>query len=49
MPTMQQEHKVNVTLKQFLQDFAFTCAAAFLTGGVVSAVAVTVILIFVRD
>jgi hypothetical protein len=37
---------MNVTAKQFLRDFAFTCAAAFATGGAVSAVAVTVILIF---
>ena len=49
MPSMQQEHKLNVTTRQFLRDFAFTCAAALATGGIVSAVAVTVILLFVRD
>src|SRR5205085_407727 len=48
MPSME-ESKVNVTLKQFLHDFAFTCAAAFVAGGLVSAVAVTVILLFVRE
>jgi hypothetical protein len=37
---------MNVTAKQFLKDFAFTCGAALATGGIVSAVAVTVILIF---
>ena len=37
---------MNVTAKQFLRDFAFTCAAALATGGIVSAVAVTVILVF---
>ena len=44
-----EENKVNVTLKQYLHDFAFTCAAAFLTGGVVSAIAATVILLFVHE
>ncbi len=39
---------MNVTTKQFLRDFAFTCAAAFGTGAVVSAVAVAVILVFAR-
>ena len=39
---------MNVTAKQFLRDFAFTCGAALATGLAVSAVAVTVILIFVR-
>src|SRR5258706_7511030 len=39
---------MNVTTKQFLRDFAFTCGAALAVGGIVSAVAVTVILIFVR-
>jgi hypothetical protein len=48
MASMEQS-KLNVTLKQFLHDFAFTCAAAFFTGGVVSAVAVAVILLFVRE
>ena len=37
---------MNLTTRQFLRDFAFTCGAAIATGGVVSAVAVTVILIF---
>ena len=40
---------MNVTAKQFLKDFAFTCGAALLTGGAVSAVAVTVILIFATN
>jgi hypothetical protein len=39
---------MNVTAKQFLKDFAFTCAAALATGGVVSLVAVMVILLFAR-
>jgi hypothetical protein len=39
---------MNVTAKQFLKDFAFTCAAALATGGAVSAVAVVVILVFAR-
>jgi hypothetical protein len=47
MTPLQQEHKLNVTTRQFLRDFAFTCAAALATGGIVSAVAV--ILFFVRD
>jgi len=41
--------RMNVTTKQFLRDFAFTCAAALATGGVVSLVAVTVILIFAAN
>jgi len=39
---------MNVTAKQFLRDFAFTCGAALATGGIVSAVAVMVILVFAR-
>jgi hypothetical protein len=39
---------MNVTAKQFLKDFAFTCAAALATGGAVSAVAVVVILLFAQ-
>lgn len=39
---------MNVTAKQFLKDFAFTCGAALVTGGAVSAVAVMVILLFAR-
>jgi hypothetical protein len=39
---------MNVTAKQFLKDFAFTCGAAMATGGIVSAIAATVILIFAR-
>ena len=40
---------MNVTAKQFLRDFAFTCAAAVGTGLVVSTVAATVVLIVVRS
>lgn len=39
---------MNVTTRQFLRDFAFTCGAALATGGIVSLVAVTVILVFAR-
>lgn len=39
---------MNITTKQFLRDFAFTCGAAMATGGIVSMVAVMVILIFAR-
>ena len=39
---------MNVTAKQFLKDFAFTCVAALATGGTVSLVAVIVILLFAR-
>lgn len=39
---------MNVTAKQFLKDFAFTCGAALATGGIVSVVAVVVILVFAR-
>ena len=39
---------MNVTAKQFLRDFAFTCGAALATGLIVSTVAVAVILVFVR-
>lgn len=39
---------INVTTRQILADLAFTAAAAFATGGIVSAVAVVVILIFAR-
>ncbi len=38
--------RLNVTTRQFLRDFAFTCAAAIATGAAVSAVAVAVILLF---
>ena len=38
----------NVTTKQVLADLAFTAAAAFTTGGVVSAFAAAVILLFAR-
>jgi hypothetical protein len=46
MPVMQP--KLHVTTKQILADLAFTAGAAFATGGVVSALAVAVILIFAK-
>jgi hypothetical protein len=46
MPIMQP--KLNVTTKQILADLAFTAGAAFATGGVVSAMAAAVILLFAR-
>jgi hypothetical protein len=44
MPNMQP--KLNVSTKQVLADLAFTAGAALATGGIVSAVAVGVILLF---
>ena len=44
----RMEPKLNVTTKQVLADLAFTAGAAIATGGVVSAVAVVVILLFAR-
>jgi hypothetical protein len=46
MPIMQPQ--LNVTTKQVLADLAFTAGAALATGGVVSAVAAAVIVIFAR-
>ena len=42
------EPKLNVTTRQVLADLAFTAGAALATGGIVSAVAVAVILVFAR-
>ena len=39
---------MNVTLKQFLRDVAFTCAAAIGTGVAVGMAAAMVVLILVR-
>ena len=38
--------KLNVTTKEVLADLAFTAGAALATGGIVSALAVAVIVIF---
>ena len=46
MPIMQP--KLNVTTKQVITDLAFTAGAALATGGVVSALAAAVIVIFAR-
>ena len=46
MPIMQ--NKLNVTTKQILADLAFTAGAALATGGVVSAIAAGLIVIFAR-
>jgi hypothetical protein len=42
------EPKLNVTTRQILADLAFTAGAAFATGGVVSALAAGVILLFAK-
>jgi hypothetical protein len=39
---------MNLTLKQFLRDFAFTCAAAIGTGVAVGGVSAMVVLILAR-
>ena len=42
------EPKLNVSTKEVLADLAFTACAALATGGIVSVVAVAVILVFAR-
>lgn len=45
---LPMEPKMNVPVKEVLTDLAFTAGAAFATGGIVSAVAVAVILLFAQ-
>jgi hypothetical protein len=45
---LPMEPKLNVPLKEVLADLAFTAGAAFATGGIVSALAVAVIVLFAQ-
>ena len=45
---LRMEPKLNVPVKEVLADLAFTAGAAFATGGIVSALAVAVILLFAQ-
>ena len=43
---LRMEPKINIPVKEVLADLAFTAGAALATGGIVSAVAVFVIVVF---
>jgi len=45
---LRMEPKMNIPVKEVFADLAFTAGAALATGGIVSAVAVAVILLFAR-